>query len=78
MSATSKQQFYQDRYNPTAGSRLTFTFQEGLIVQVMPNGDVSQQLVENPQAKKKYGGTLHQDSLPANLQEKSRLITRNG
>lgn len=44
----------------------------------MPNGDVSQSLVESPQAKKKYGGTLHQDSLPANLQEKSRLITRNG
>lgn len=44
----------------------------------MPNGDVSQSIVENSQEKKKYGGTLHQDSLPANLQEKSRLITRNG
>jgi len=45
---------------------------------IMPNGDVSQQIIENVHEKKKYGGTLHQDSLPANLHEKSRLITRGG
>jgi len=26
---------------------------------IMPNGDVSQQIIENVQEKKKYGGTLH-------------------
>ena len=77
MSAQSKQQFAQDNYDPTRGAKLSFTFESGLIVQILPNGDVSQALIENPQEKKKFGGTI-QDSKSANLLEKSRLITRSG
>ncbi len=44
----------------------------------MPNGDCCQTLIDNPHEKKKYGGTLQEDPLPANLHEKSRLITRDG
>ena len=58
MSATSKQQFYQDNYEPTKGAKLTFTFNSGLIVQILPNGDVSQSHVESPHENKKYGGTI--------------------
>ena len=71
-------QFGQDKYDPTEGAKMTFTFNSGLIVQILPNGDCSQSLIENNAEKKKFGGTLQEDTLPANLHEKSRLITRNG
>lgn len=68
---------YQDNYDPTKGAKMSFTFEEGLIVQVLPSGDVSQSYVNGPSEKKKFGGSL-QDIKPPNVLEKSRLITRNG
>jgi hypothetical protein len=32
----------QDNYQPLQGARLNFTFEDGLTLQILPNGDVSQ------------------------------------
>jgi hypothetical protein len=32
-----------DDYNPNVGSSITYTFNEGLIVNIKPNGDIEQQ-----------------------------------
>jgi len=67
----------QDNWNPKAGSKLTFSFQDGLIVQVLPNGDVLQTGIENNQSSIKTGGTL-QDAVPSSEKEVQRVITRQG
>jgi hypothetical protein len=43
MSAQSRTRgITQDSYEPTKGSKLSFTFPDGLLVQILPNGDVLQ------------------------------------
>ena len=46
-AAQAKLQSYQDNYQPGKGARMSFTFDDGLIVQILPNGDVSQMRVDN-------------------------------
>ena len=50
----SKSQIEFDaNYEPDRGSSLTFTYKEGLIVQVLPNGNVQQTIIKNEQLSKK-------------------------
>ena len=43
MSAQTKHRpQMQDNYQPLQGARLNFTFEDGLTLQILPNGDVSQ------------------------------------
>lgn len=69
-----------DGHDMTMGSKLTFTFEQGLVVQIQPNGDVMQQFAQNkPPAKSTVkGNNLVQDQLPDNLIEQHRIITTNG
>lgn len=46
-----------DGNDMTMGSKLTFTFEQGLVVQIQPNGDVLQQFAQNkPLAKSTLKG----------------------
>ena len=38
---------FEDEHDLTQGAKLTFTFKEGLVVQVLPNGDVVQKMMGN-------------------------------
>ena len=42
-----------DDYEPTKGASLTFTFNEGLTIQILPNGDVQQTIIKNFKIQKK-------------------------
>jgi len=64
----------------TTGAKLTFTFEEGLVVQIQPNGDVLQKLINNepmPKSQSK-GGNLFADGQVDDQIEKQRIITTNG
>jgi len=37
---------YRDGVDMTSGAKLSFTFNEGLVVQILPNGDVFQKRIE--------------------------------
>jgi hypothetical protein len=67
---------YEDNYQPSKGAKLTFTFDDGLVVVILPNGDISQQRVNGPAHEQKQ--PLIHDSTPSSQVEKSRLITRQG
>ena len=70
---------FEEEHDLTKGAKLTFTFCEGLIVQVQPNGDVLQKMLDNqamPKAQSK-GGHLLQDSKTEEQIETQRLITTN-
>ena len=41
-TAQSKYTAHYDNYEPTKGAKLSFTFENGLLVMILPNGDVSQ------------------------------------
>lgn len=57
---------------------MTFTFPEGLNVQVLPNGDVQQSVTEKQASShQKAGGTLTYVDSPAHI-EKYRVVTRRG
>lgn len=70
----------QDNYEPTKGARLSFTFEDGLVVQILPNGDISQQIIPRfetaADSHAKYP-VVHETKTAAQI-EKSRLVTRNG
>jgi len=76
-SATARLPPTQDNYLPGKGSRLSFTFDDGLLVQILPNGDVSQMRVTNADHDHARHPVIH-DTIANNLIEKSRLITRAG
>lgn len=40
-------------YEADRGASLTFTYKEGLVVQILPNGNVQQSIVKNDSLKKK-------------------------
>ena len=78
-AAQSKLQSYQDNYQPGKGARMSFTFDDGLIVQILPNGDVSQMRVDNAENMhdNQKQPVIH-DTVQNSSIEKSRLITRSG
>ena len=68
----------QDNWDPYSGAKLTFTFKQGLTVCILPNGDVLQKLIKNPESTHhKFGGALHNTEAAA-LIELHRVITRKG
>jgi hypothetical protein len=64
----------------TKGSKLTFTFDQGLVLQIQPNGDVLQHFIQNRPLPKESvkGNNLTQNQAPDNLVEEKRMITTNG
>jgi hypothetical protein len=66
-----------DGNDMTKGAKLTMTFNEGLVVQVQPNGDIIQKgVTTNPMPKSETkGNQFVQDQLPDHLVETQRLIT---
>jgi len=63
-----------ENYNPNVGSSMTFTFKEGLIVQVLPNGNVRQKIVKNSKIAKKQSVIQLEGS--EEQEETSREVTR--
>ena len=57
-----------DPYTANQGSCLTFTFKEGLIAKVLPNGDIQQNLISNSAAAKKFA--IIQDQNESNEEKK--------
>ena len=64
----------------TSGAKLTFTFNEGLVVQILPNGDTFQKMVtDQPMPKSQTkGNQLVQDEQVESATELHRIITTNG
>ena len=64
----------------TKGAKLTFTFEEGLVVSIQPNGDCLQKYLRNPPMPKSQvkGNSLVQDTEAESKVENQRLITVNG
>lgn len=64
----------------TKGAKLTFTFEEGLVVSIQPNGDCLQKCLQNPAMPKSQtkGNSLVQDTEAESKVENHRLITVNG
>lgn len=64
----------------TTGAKLTFTYNEGLVVQIQPNGDVLQKIMKNaamPKSQTK-GNHLVQDQEMDSQIENQRIITTTG
>ena len=40
-------------YEPDRGASLTFTYKEGLVVQILPNGNVQQSIIKSSKLAKK-------------------------
>lgn len=63
----------------SAGAKLSFTFNEGLVVQIQPNGDCLQKIIESPAMPKSQtkGNQLFEDQmqLPNDVVEAQRIIT---
>ena len=72
--------FTVDGKDMTVGAKLTFTFNEGLIVQIQPNGDVMQKhILPTPMGKAQTKGNTLTSSKPTEAQvELHRVITTEG
>lgn len=70
---------FEGEHDLTKGAKLTFTFKEGLIVQVQPNGDVLQKMMDNKPMPKTHskGSHLWRDGQTEEQTETQRLITTN-
>jgi hypothetical protein len=64
-------------YNQNKGTGLNFTFNEGLMVQILPNGGVQQSLVNNEKLSKK-SSVITRDGIDTEQNEVMREITRQG
>ena len=53
---------------------MTFTYQEGLVVQVLPNGNVQQTIIQNSSLKKKT--SVIANDLMEEKNEVQRTVTR--
>jgi len=64
----------------TEGAKLTFTFNEGFVVQILPNGDVLQKgIVSDPLNKACVKGNQLIEDKPSETQvELHRVITTDG
>ena len=74
-SALSKSQItFDPSYEPDQGASMTFTYKEGLVVQVLPNGNVQQTIISNSKLSKKQSVLVNDTS---DVQKESyRTITR--
>jgi hypothetical protein len=61
-------------YESEVGAHLTFTFNEGLVVQILPNGNVQQSIIESTKQTKKQ--SVISTEATDNSQEYQRVITR--
>ena len=69
-----------DGVDMTSGAKLTFTFNEGLVVQIQPNGDVLQKIINDsqmPKSQTKGNNMVKDDEVEAQIEE-HRVITTNG
>ena len=64
----------------TAGAKMTFTFNDGLVVQLLPNGDCLQKIIDSKQPPKEAskGNNLVYDQPNDSEVELQRLITTDG
>lgn len=64
----------------TKGAKISMTFKEGLVVQILPNGDVLQRNIANEPLPKNLtkGNKLVQDQVPDHLVEVCRMVTTEG
>lgn len=71
---------FEGEHDLTTGAKLTFTFKEGLVVQIEPNGDVLQRMLVNEDMPKSHakGSNLIRDSQAEESIETERVITTNG
>lgn len=53
MAVSKSQLMYDPNYEADKGASMTFTYKEGLVVQILPNGNVQQNLVRNSVIAKK-------------------------
>ena len=53
---------------------MTFTYKEGLVVQILPNGNVQQTCIKNDKLKKKTSVLANDTS--DELEETMRVVTR--
>jgi len=69
-----------DGHDMTKGAKLTLTFCEGLVIQVLPNGDIVQEMIpESPVAKSQTkGNNLVEDQISDHQRELKRIITTDG
>lgn len=63
-------------YKADIGAHLTFTFHEGLVVQILPNGNVQQSIITSEKQKKKESVIQAEES--EHQKEVQRVITRQG
>jgi len=61
-------------YESEVGAHMTFTFNEGLVVQILPNGNVQQSIIESTKQTKKQ--SVISSEATENSQEYQRVITR--
>lgn len=61
-------------YEADRGTSMTFTYKEGLVVQILPNGNVQQTCIKNDKLKKKTSVLANDTS--DELQETMRVVTR--
>jgi hypothetical protein len=64
-------------YDPNVGASITFTFNEGLIVNIKQNGDIEQQNLEAQKDNRQKSSVLEEERVGEEV-EISRLITRQG
>jgi hypothetical protein len=65
-----------DEYEPNRGASLTFTFNEGLVVSIKPNGDI-EQIASHEQISSKKSSVLQEERTEDEV-EVSRTVTRQG
>jgi hypothetical protein len=56
---------------------LTFTYKEGLVAKVLPNGDIQQHLIKNSKCAKKFA-IIQEQAESSDKKEILRTVTRNG
>ena len=61
--------------NADRGAHMTFTFAEGLVVQILPNGNVQQTIIESEKLKPKETVIVDESQ---DQKETQRVITRQG
>lgn len=61
---------------PKSGAKLTMTLKEGLVIQVLPNGDVLQNFLSNSKPAGKQSSTVH-DHNGEEIKECYRVMTRD-
>ena len=66
---------FDPNYEADRGTSMTFTYKEGLVVQILPNGNVQQSIVQNDKLKGKKTSVLANDTADE-INEVQRVVTR--